>query len=95
MHQSMLPLLWQPCTHFCNRPCMHVCSSMTMDTLGTSMESSSTRLRQAAHLGGTTDAGDDFSMSDVTVGISCSEACARVTDLCNDCSLGLHHRGPP
>ena len=68
---------------------------MTVDTLGTGMEPSSTGLRRVARLGGTTDAGDDFGMSDGAAGVGCSEACAGATDPCNDCSLELRRRGPP
>ena len=68
---------------------------MTVDTLGTGMEPSSTRLRRAACSGGATDTGDDFGMSNSAVGVGCSEACAGATDLCDDCSLGLRRRGPP
>ena len=95
MHQSVLPLLWQLCTHHCDRPCTHVHSSMTVDTLGTGMEPLSTGLRRAARLGRATGAGGDSGTSDDTAGTSCPEACARVAGLCNDCSLELHHRGLP
>ena len=91
----MPPLLWQLCMHFCDRPCTHVRSGMTVDTLGTGMELSSTGLRRAACSGGATDAGDDFSMSNSRAGVSCSEACAGVIDLCDDCSLELRCRGLP
>ena len=95
MHQSVLLLSWQPCTHFCDRPCTHVRSSMTVDTLGTGMEPSSTGSRRATRSDGAADAGDDFGTSDGAASVGCSEACAGAADPCDDCNRGLRRRGLP